>query len=90
MIGELDHASAWGLTRRLEKLRASGESVRLDLSRLDFIDSSGVRAILISVREARTEGPQLEVDRQLSRQAKQVFDTLGIDAALWPANGGAP
>ncbi len=89
LVGELDQASASGLSRRLERLRSSGEPVRLDLSRLEFIDSGGVRVILVSVRDARSEGRALEVDRQLSWQVKRVFDTLGLDAALWPEDGPA-
>jgi anti-anti-sigma factor len=85
--GELDQTSAWQLTRRLDRLHAEGDTVRLDLSRLEFIDSGGVRAILISVRDARSEGREVEVDRELSWQVKQVFDTLGLDAALWPNDG---
>jgi anti-anti-sigma factor len=89
LIGELDQASAVGLTRRLEDLKESGDSVRLDLSKLGFIDSGGVRAILIGARDARADGREFEVDRELSWQVKQVFDTLGLDAALWPEDAEA-
>lgn len=87
LIGELDHVSAEGLTRRLGELRARGQAVRLDLSKLGFIDSGGVRAVLVAVREAEADEGKLEVDRELSWQVKQVFDTLGLDRALWPENG---
>jgi anti-sigma B factor antagonist len=90
LVGELDQASASRLSHKLEDLRASGEAIRLDLSRLEFIDSGGVRVILLSVRDARSDGRELEVDRQLSWQVKQVFDTLGLDAALWPTDDGTP
>lgn len=89
LLGELDQESARFLSTRLDELRASGKSTRIDLSRLGFIDSSGVRAILVSVRGARAEAWELEVDRQLSWQVQRVFDTLGLDAAIWPPDGSA-
>lgn len=89
VTGELDQASAVGLSRRLEDLKESADAVRLDLSRLEFIDSGGVRAILIGARDARSEGREFEVHRELSWQVKQVFDTLGLDAALWPEDAEA-
>ena len=85
-IGELDHVASESLVGRLGQRKAAGESVRLDLSRLQFIDSSGVRAILVSVREARRDGWHLEVERQLSWQVERVIDVLGVGAMLWPAD----
>lgn len=82
--GELDHATSDGLLRRLGELKTAGEPVRLDLSGLEFIDSSGVQAVLISVREARRDAWRLEIDPQISWQVKDVFDVLGLGAVLWP------
>ena len=82
--GELDQLSSAVLLRHLDELRGSGDPVRIDLSELEFIDSSGVRAILVSVRDARADGWTVEVDRTLSWQVKHVFDALGLDAVFWP------
>jgi anti-anti-sigma factor len=84
LTGEMDHANSGALLTCLDELKRSGESVRLDLSQLQFIDSGGVQAILRSVREADRATWQLEVDSRLSWQVKQVFDVLGLDAVLWP------
>jgi anti-anti-sigma factor len=88
--GELDQVSAALLHQRLEELKASREPVRIDLSELEFIDSSGVRAILLSVRAGRADGWIVEVDRQLSWQVQHVFDALGLDAVLWPEDQATP
>lgn len=84
LTGELDHLASQALLGRLDERRTAGEAVRLDLSRLEFIDSSGVRAILVSVREAASAAWHIEVDPRVSRQVKRVFDLLGIGSALWP------
>jgi anti-anti-sigma factor len=84
LLGELDHIASDGLLARLNHWKAAGDPVRLDLSRLQFIDSSGVRTILVSVREARSRSWLLEVMPQVSWQVQQVFDVLGVGAVLWP------
>lgn len=56
--GELDMATAPALERRV---RAAGrpESLMLDLRGLDFMDSSGIAALLRMEREARAAGGRL-------------------------------
>jgi anti-sigma B factor antagonist len=89
LIGELDHTTTPRLTQRLDQLRENGSPVRLDLSRLEFIDSSGIRALLLNVRDARQDHWKLEVDRTVSWQVERVINVLGIDSTLWP-DGDAP
>ena len=88
LLGELDHASALGLEGQLSELKKSREPARLDLSRLEFIDSSGVRILVVGVRDARRENWQLEIEPKLSWQVQRVFDVLGLDAVLWPGPDG--
>jgi anti-anti-sigma factor len=85
LVGELDLVAAEGLARQLNERKAVGDSVRLDLSRLQFIDSSGVRTILVTVRDARRDGWHFEVEHQVGPQVAHVFDVLGIRAMLWPS-----
>ena len=40
--------------------------MRLDLSQLDFIDSSGVQTVVLGLKHARRSGHELEVDRRVS------------------------
>lgn len=84
LLGELDHVASKALLEQLSECKAASKPVRLDLSRLQFIDSSGVRAILVTVGDARRDGWQFEVGQELSWQVEQVFDVLGIRAVLWP------
>ena len=84
LVGELDYEQSERLLTRLTQLKAAGQPVRLDLSRLEFIDSSGVRAIILNLRDATDGSWQLEVERRLSWQVEHVFSVLGVGAMLWP------
>lgn len=89
LLGELDHATTEALVQRLEQLKRSGSPVRLDLSELGFVDSSGIRSLLISIRDARRESWELEVDPSISWQVERVINVLGIGSVFWP-DGDAP
>jgi anti-sigma B factor antagonist len=84
LVGELDIAVADGVEQRLRRLREAGSRVRLDLSQLDFIDSSGVRAIVLGLKHARQGGHELEVDRQISPTVRRMIEIMGIAPQLWP------
>jgi anti-anti-sigma factor len=60
LAGELDVASAKALHQQLEELQAEHpELLVLDLRRLDFMDSSGLREIVTAVRRARADGSKV-------------------------------
>jgi anti-anti-sigma factor len=85
LYGELDLCAADGLSAHLAELIDAGRRVRLDLAQLDFIDSSGLGAILRSVLDGRRDGHQLvEVDPNISRQVQRVVDLAGVGHTLWP------
>jgi anti-sigma B factor antagonist len=84
LIGELDIAVADEVEERFRRLREAGSPVRLDLSQLEFIDSSGVRAIVLGLRHARQGGHELEVDRQISPTVRRMIEIMGIASQLWP------
>jgi anti-sigma B factor antagonist len=86
LIGELDIAVADALQDRLRQYADSGQAVRLDLSELEFIDSSGVQAVVLGLRDARRRGHALEVDRHLSATTKRMVEIMGIGPHLWPAD----
>lgn len=86
LTGELDLSSAAGLKARLNEVqRSSTRPVRLDLSELEFIDCSGIRAILDAMAEAHRGGGALEVDRIVSPIVGRVVSLGAIAADLWPA-----
>jgi anti-anti-sigma factor len=68
LIGELDVAVIDHLSTRLRELRKGGYPVRLDLSELQFVDSSGIQEILRAVSAARRDGWQLAVDGPMTDQ----------------------
>ena len=88
LLGELDLAVAPTLTERLNELRASRAAVRLDLSRLEFMDSTGLGTVLTAVLDARRDGWSLEVERALGRAVKRIVDVSGVSPYLWPDSAG--
>ena len=85
LVGELDIAVADGVEARLRGCREDGHRVRLDLSQLEFIDSSGVRAIVLGLKHARLAGTDLDVDRRVSPTVARMIEIMGIGPQLWPA-----
>ena len=79
--GELDLAAADALRRRLDALQADNRHVRLDLSRLGFLDSAGAHVILDAVDGRRELRWRVEVEPEISRQARRFFDLL--ESAGW-------
>jgi anti-sigma B factor antagonist len=84
LVGELDIAVADAVEDRLRQLREQGREVRLDLAQLDFIDSSGVRAIVLGLKYARQDGTELEVDPRVSPTVQRMIEVMGIAPQLWP------
>jgi anti-sigma B factor antagonist len=85
LLGELDIAVADGVEERLRQLRQEGRRVRLDLSQLEFIDSSGVRVLVLGLKHSRESGHELEVDRRVSGPVGRMIEIMGIGTQLWPA-----
>jgi anti-sigma B factor antagonist len=88
LIGELDLLVADRLTARLHELKLQRRYVRLDLGGLRFIDSSGLRAVILAVSDARSDGAGLEVSREVSDAVRRVIDIVGVGPHLWPINDG--
>lgn len=89
LIGELDAHSASHVEAALAALPTDGD-IRLDLSALTFMDSSGVRVIVSACRRRRERGDELvllrpgrAVDRLLSLSglAEHLTIERGEDAA---------
>jgi anti-anti-sigma factor len=80
--GELDLATAGQLAARLEGLQNAPGRVRLDLSQLAFIDSSGIGVIVAAIRADR----DLEIEDQLEPSVRRVLQVTGVDIFLRDAN----
>jgi anti-sigma B factor antagonist len=82
LSGELDLGSAPVLRQRLEQLRAERRLVRLDLSRLEFMDSTGVHTLLQAVTASREDGSRLRVDPDLAPQVHRVLTLVQLEDFL--------
>ena len=81
--GEVDAAAVADLRTGLRQLVTHAHSsVFVDLSRVTFIDSSGVAALVDASERTSTEGPLVMVDP--SPPCRRVLDAVGLhDYEFW-------
>jgi anti-anti-sigma factor len=79
--GELDLATAPDLARALREHATPGSTVRVDLSGLVFMDSTGMRGILEAFRSANQEGWTLRLGRAPD-PVQRVFAMSGMEKLL--------
>jgi anti-anti-sigma factor len=79
LTGELDLESVSILEDRLTRLRASKSPVRLDLSKLEFIDSTGLHLLIRSVGDAHMKGWQLQIERDVAPEVMRLFRLVHLD-----------
>ena len=85
LVGDLDLAATDPLTACLEQLLDEGGAVRLDLARLKFIDSPGIRALAGSVEAGRRGGGELfEVKPTVDDRLRRRLERAGVGSILWP------
>jgi anti-anti-sigma factor len=87
LAGELDLSVAGRLSDRLDALAQPGARVVLDLSKLDFIDSSGINVIITYHRQAEPDGWTPLVEQQTTPPVRRVIDVMGLNTVLWPQSG---
>lgn len=81
LTGELDFGTVAQVQQRLAELRDAGTPVVLDLDRLTFMDSTGIRLVLTACEDARACDWRFSVTRGSERvqrvlEAAQVIDRL--------------
>lgn len=79
LVGELDLATAAVLIERLEPVAAQEGDLRLDLSELAFIDSSGIRSLLILSESLGSRG--LLVLQSPAEPVLRTLELVGIGQA---------
>jgi anti-anti-sigma factor len=79
--GELDLSTIPGLEGQLLREVNGRRSVVVDLTRLSFVDSSGI-GLLIKAHRARENGAFLHTVVAPGSQVERVFALAGIDKAL--------
>jgi anti-sigma B factor antagonist len=75
--GDIDLATAPDLAAAMAAIRDSYGRLVLDLSELNFIDSTGVRVLVQGEKRLAEQGVKLELAR-VPRQAEKVFQLLGM------------
>lgn len=77
--GELDFASTRVLDDRLTRLRAKRHAVRLDLSKLEFIDSTGLHLLIRALGEARSTDWKFQIEPGVSPTVERLFRLVHFD-----------
>ena len=80
--GEVELCTAPELERALVQEICAAREGLLDLSAVSFIDSSGLHAIVIAARAARSNGGALALDSRLPDQVRRVFEITGLQSLL--------
>ena len=83
--GELDLATAEEFAERVRQLSAAGATVLLDLSAVAFMDSSGLNALVNTIREARGADRPIELESELAPQVKRLLELTRVDEFLFAA-----
>ncbi|MBW3615398.1 MAG: STAS domain-containing protein, partial [Actinobacteria bacterium] len=82
VFGEVDAASAPELEAWLSQAASAGcAEVVLDLSGLEFIDSSGLSVLVSAHKQLRDAGAQLVIASP-PPPARRIFDISGLDRVL--------
>lgn len=76
--GELDLVTAPELDETLKRELVASNDVLLDLSAMDFIDSTGLHAIVESVRTAKAVGRKLKLSPDLPQHARRLMEIVGL------------
>lgn len=80
--GELDTLTALEAKDQLNQLQGHGvKKVLLDLEKLDFITSTGLRVLLATAHELEEVGGELRICN-LNEAVQEVFDISGFNTLL--------
>jgi anti-anti-sigma factor len=79
LTGELNLASAPKLEDRLARLRLRKSPVRLDLSKLEFIDSTGIHLLIQTVGEARIKGWPFQVEPDVAPEVMRLLRLVHLE-----------
>jgi len=80
--GELDLTTAPTLQARVASELEAGHEVELDLSRVPFVDSSGLGALVALARRADELGVAFALLTPLPPQMRRVLDVTGLGERL--------
>ena len=82
-LGEFDMASEQRFDQVLTGVLSNGRAeVAFDLRPLEFIDSSGIRAIIRAKQRADLAGIQLHLYAPIHQEPKRTFELVGLEATI--------
>ena len=76
--GELALNSSLLLELAVERELEANSDILLDLSRIDFIDSAGLRAMTALVRIAKANGRRFRLSSDLPPHARRLMEIVGL------------
>ena len=79
--GEVDIETSPMLVDVVQSATRPGVRIVVDLSTVEFIDSSGISALLVGASRARDGGATLVVHNPAPR-VRRIFEVLALDGAL--------
>jgi anti-anti-sigma factor len=79
LTGELDRFSTPILEDRLAPLRVARSPVRLNLSQLGFIDSTGIHLLIQTIGDARMKGWDFALDQDISKPVLRLLKLVHLD-----------
>jgi stage II sporulation protein AA (anti-sigma F factor antagonist) len=83
VAGEVDMSHEDELRAELRAAAADAKGIVVDLTECEFIDSSGVRALLLSREEQRADqGPEKLAVAASSDQILRILSVMGIDQVI--------
>jgi stage II sporulation protein AA (anti-sigma F factor antagonist) len=81
LSGEIDASNAEGVRSELEDA-ISEPALVIDLSRLDYLDSAGIRALFAVSESATARGCRCSIVVQDASPVRRILDVAGIAAAF--------
>jgi anti-anti-sigma factor len=88
VTGDIDMASGAQLRSHLQHAIGSGRRIVLDLEEVEFMDSTGLNAIVQTLHQARKADGDLVI-RSASAPVRRLLDVSGV-ARFLPYDGGPP
>jgi anti-anti-sigma factor len=57
----------------------------LDLTELEFMDSTGLTQLISAINESRANGWRLEIGTEVTDPVRRLIDLTGTGSFFWPA-----
>ena len=79
--GRMDTASSPQLSKEIEKIIDTADKLILDIEKVEYVSSSGLRVFLATDQKMRTKGGELNVTN-VPKPVMGVFEMTGFSNAL--------